>query len=272
MTALLVVETFLLVLLSLLVAGLLRSHAEILRRLDSAQDHGSSQAGGTPSEPGSHLADGLAEPRSTATPAYDITGTTLGGEPVKLAVRGGKTSTLIAFLSSGCLTCRAFWDAFQPGVRPTLPGDARLVIVTKDSNMESPSKLRELAPPDVPMAMSTEAWDAYGVPMSPYFIYVDGASGTVHGEGSATGWQQVVSLLRDALADEEMRASSRQNGAGSRFGDADPAARPGSTGQERFDRIERDLRAAGIGAGHPSLYEDDLNDGAASHEEGWREA
>jgi len=35
MTALVVVETVLLVLVSLLVAGLLRSHAEILRRLNA---------------------------------------------------------------------------------------------------------------------------------------------------------------------------------------------------------------------------------------------
>ncbi len=49
--------------------------------------------------------------------------------------------------------------------------------------------------------MSTQAWEDYGMPGSPYFVLVDGAAGRVAGEGSATSWQQVVRLCGDASAD-----------------------------------------------------------------------
>ena len=232
MTALVVVETLLLVLLSVLVAGLLRSHAEILRRLG--------QSGSTMNAP-EPLAPGVVRDRAGATEAFDLAGTDLRGEPLKVAVTGARTGTLLAFLTSGCLTCKGFWDAFQPGVRPPMPGGARLVVVTKDTTHESPTKLRALAPRDVTVVMSSDAWEAYGVPMSPYFIYVDGPSGKVHGEGSATGWQQVMSLLTDALAD----------GAS---GEPIPSLRDGNGQRDRLSRIDRDLEVAGIGPDHPSLY------------------
>jgi hypothetical protein len=84
-----------------------------------------------------------------------------------------------------------------------LPG-ARLVVVTKDAAFESPSRLRDLAPRHVPVVMSSAAWEHYRVEASPYFIYVDGPSGQVASEGSAVSWEQVRSLLRDAVADQEM--------------------------------------------------------------------
>ena len=51
--------------------------------------------------------------------------------------------------------------------------------------MESPSRLRDLAPADVPVVMSSQAWEDYGVTMSPYFVLV-GADGEVRGEGAAS--------------------------------------------------------------------------------------
>jgi hypothetical protein len=76
--------------------------------------------------------------------------------------------------------------------------------------MESPSRLRDLAPDGVPVIMSQEAWDGYGISMSPYFVHVDGPTGTVRSEGAATSWEQVRSLLRDALSDEELARSGAE--------------------------------------------------------------
>ena len=80
------------------------------------------------------------------------------------------------------------------------------VVVVKDPAVESPSKLRDLAPADVDVVHSSAAWEDFGVAMSPYFCFVDGASGEVRSEGSAMTWEQVASLLRDALLDEELAA------------------------------------------------------------------
>lgn len=264
MTALLVVETVLLGLLTLLVAGLLRSHAEILRRLNEA----SAPEGGTGGEGGAGRSSGaqrwrdegerhpdwLPRPRDTATPAHDIVGRTLSGEAIHIGVRRSRSNTLLAFLSSGCTTCLSFWDAFRGD--PSIPGGARLVIVTKDPTHESPSKLRTLAPGGVPLVMSTAAWDDYAVPLSPYFIYVEGPTGEVAGEGSAGHWAQVESLLSDALADAGPAAGAEDL----QTSQAVPASVGGARRADtagRLARMDAELGAAGIGPGHPSLYAGD---------------
>jgi len=227
MTALVAIETILLVLLSLLVAGLLRSHAEILRRLETI--------GAGVGDPSPGLDPGLPPARDHDTSAFDVAGTTLAGDPIKVAVRPAGRDTVLAFLSSGCVPCRGFWEGAERVAREGLPGDARLVLVTKDSAFESPAKLRDLAPSGVPVVMSSEAWERYGVQGSPYFIHVDGGAGRVRGEGTANEWPQLVSLLRDALADAE---ATRE--------------RVDST-PERLRRADTELRMAGVGPGHPSL-------------------
>jgi hypothetical protein len=208
LTTLVVVETIVLALLSVIVVALLRSHAEILRRLPEADgDHADEvPAGGTvvlPDAPA--VPEHLPSPRRRATEAHDISGTTLDADPLVVSMGSG-VNTVLAFLSTGCLTCRTFWDGLRPEVWRPLPGDARVVVVVKDPAFESPSKLRELAPADVTVVQSSAAWDDFGVSMSPYFCFIDGASGTVRSEGSAMGWDQVSSLLRDALLDEEVAA------------------------------------------------------------------
>jgi hypothetical protein len=89
--------------------------------------------------------------------------------------------------------------------------------------------------------MSSEAWGDYQVPVSPYFIMVDGSTGQVvgegEGEGAATSWAQVDSLMRQAMADGGTSGGCR-----------------GLNGQAREGRADDTLAAAGIEAGHPSLY------------------
>jgi hypothetical protein len=79
--------------------------------------------------------------------------------------------------------------------------------------------------------MSSQAWADYRVPGAPYFVLVDGA---IRGEGVATTWAALSSLVSDAIED---------------------AGRSGGTA--RADRIDRTLAGAGIGPDHPSLYPGD---------------
>jgi hypothetical protein len=222
LTAIVAIETMLLLMLGFLMVGLLRSHAEILRRLarddqsgprpqplslerapGAAARDGDGHAAASGASPPASIPDHLPAPRPVVTPAFDISGRTLDDDAVVLSPMTGD-NTLVAFLSSGCMTCRTFWDGLQPDVRRPLPGGTRIIVVTKDAQLESPSRLRALAPPDVPVVLSSAAWESYAIPMSPFFVYVDGASGEVRSEGAASTWDQVSSLLADAIADEEI--------------------------------------------------------------------
>ena len=244
MTILVGVETLLLVLVALLVVGLLRSHAEILRRLD--------ELGGEPqpTTTASHHPASLASAPADSTLGSDIAGETLVGEAVKVAVVGARRPTLLAFLSSGCLSCDHFWSALRNGGAQDLPGDARPVVVAKDAVEESPSKLRTLASEDVAVVMSTEAWESYRVAGSPYFILVE-PDGAIAGEGSASSWDQLVSLVRDAVGDVADARRSVTRG---------PSGRLSERGAARMARADAELEAAGIGPGHPSLYSTDGED------------
>jgi hypothetical protein len=238
-TALVVVETVVLVLLVLVVTGLLRSHGEILRRLHAL---------GAGLDPDAVDAPAVLRPRgdlaregSGLGPAADIGGVGLRDDAVSIPVVGVRHRTLLAFLSSGCLTCRGFWDAFARPATLGLPPDVRLVVVTKDAAEESVRVLRDLAAPDLAVVMSNAAWEQYAVPGSPYFALVDGASARVVGEGTGATWAQVQSLLVHATGDEE-------DGIGSVGG--------GAAATEA--RIDLELLAQGIGPGDPRLYGHDV--------------
>lgn len=217
-------------LLGLLVIGLLKSHAEILRQLHEL-------GAGRQEGDGHTIPVGLASGASAGTAAHDVAGRTPTGEAAAVAVVGVAHDTLLAFLSSGCLTCAGFWDALGAGGTTGLPAHMRVVAVTKDAGEESESAIRSLASGQT-VVMSTQAWFDYEVPGSPYFVHVNGTTGRVSGEGTASTWDQVVSLVSRAAAD-----ASRPR-AGARF----PAGRSGE------DRVDEELTAAGILPGDPSLY------------------
>lgn len=213
MTALVAVETLLLVVLTVLVAGLLRSHAEIMRRL------GPDEAPRAPVR--------------AEQSAPDLAGQTLSGDAAKVSLASG--ATLLAFLSSACSSCQGFWEAFGSGAVGDLPAGTRLVAVTKDGSHESPSRLLELAPEGLPVVLSSAAWEDYAVPGNPYFVYV--VDGQIQGEGMASQWPQLASMLRDATYDAALAVR-----------------RYGGRGEERASRVDETLAAAGIGPDHPSLY------------------
>jgi hypothetical protein len=222
MAALIAIETVVLVLLTLLVAGLLRSHATILRHL-----HDLGAGVDTPAR------DRVLTPNPTTFgAAADLVGAGLRDDVESLRVRDTPHRTLLAFLSSGCLTCREFWDAFANTASLGLPDDVRLVIVTKDANDESISAIRDLAPAHLPLVMSTKAWHDYAVPGSPYFVLADGPSSRVVGEGTGMSWPQVLGLLLQS------------NG--------DATALP----QDNAARVDAELLAAGIRPGDSALYPD----------------
>ncbi len=236
MVALVSVETVLLVALVVLVAGLLRSHAEILRRLGPAEESPSTAV--PPPPTGAVPQPPTGARQEHATP---VAGTTPDGDAVALDFAGAaRRPTLLAFLSTGCSVCGAFWGELG---RRALPG-VQTVIVTHGTDRESPARLRTLAPSGVPVVMSSRAFHDYGVPGSPYFVLVEGS---IRGEGSASTWDALSSLVRDAIADADADADP---GAGAGAG----AVTAGRGGAGRTERVDEILAAAGIGPGHPSLY------------------
>ncbi len=195
MTALVVALAVAVLLLAVLVAGLLRSHAEILKALHELGAGLELDRSG----PEPITIDGVRAARTGEVEVPGaVTGTTLSGEAVGVSLTAG-TPVLLAFLSSGCTTCQAFWSAFaEPGL--AVPGQARLVVVTKSLTEESPSALASRAPEGVTLLTSSAVWEAFAVPGSPYFVLVDGA-GRIVGEGSAATWSAVSTLMGQAHAD-----------------------------------------------------------------------
>lgn len=244
MVALVVGLTVAVALLGLLVAGLLRGHAEVLRALHRLGVDLDPSSDPTPAA--------VAPPGFRPTPArpadsdvVDLTGVTPRGDALSVAVTGVAHDTLIAFLTSGCATCRGFWDAFRAGP-PDVPGGARLVAVTRGPEAESPGGVSGLAGA-TPVVMSSEAWEHYDIPYAPYFVYVSGPAGRVAGEGVAAGWEEVRQLVSNAVADG---TTAPHRGWHERS----------AADQRRDGDVDRQLRDAGIGPGDPRLYPTSLSD------------
>lgn len=235
--------TIVVAVLTVLVAGLLRSHAVILRRLHElgsgveASDATAPTAGRgrrAADEPDLELPAPPAVVEGRA--AVDISGVGPRGEAHAIRVVGTGHDTVLAFLSSGCTTCHAFWDE----LRAATPSDGtRIVVVTKGEDAESPAAVADVAPTHLTVVMSSEAWTDYGAPGSPYVVHVDGPSGRVRGEGTGPSWQQVQQMLQRGAADLDARRGRR---------------RKASADVEREQDVDRVLLAAGIEPGDPSLY------------------
>jgi hypothetical protein len=247
-TAVVVVLVVVVALLVVLVVSLLRSHAEILRTLHDAgpgQEGTSGTASRAPGRPG--VVPGT-PPGGPSPEASDITGVTPDGDAVAIGIVGADAPTLLAFLSSGCLTCREFWETFGER-RRDVPGGARLVVVTMSPEDENVAAIRRLTTEHTVVVMSTPAWEAYEVEGSPYFVYVDGESGAVVGEGTATSWPRVREMVDDSVDDGALAMSRRRAAARQRR-----AARRHLADRQREARADEALRAAGIEPGDPRLY------------------
>ena len=216
--ALIILEGVVIALLVILVAGLLRSHAEILRQLDSLGA-------------GEHRESFVAPPRrlSAQGEVAILTGVTPSGDSTSVSLTGSRGHTLLAFLSSTCTACGAFWNGSTifnlDGVRP--------VVVTKGAEAESPTEISRLADPRHLTLMSTRAWEDFNVPATPYFALVDNGTARVVGEGSASDWPRVEDMVRRALAESGMGRNTTQ----------------------RKADVDEELSAAGFEPGDPRLYQ-----------------
>lgn len=216
----------------LFLVAVLRSHAEVLRRLHTLESR-LDLGGFTLGEEVSERADPRAAYAASAgTQAPDIVGETLDGDVVKLALGPGAPRTLLAFLSTGCSVCGSLWEDLRAG-DPVAPG-IRIVVVTKGSDRESLTRLERIAPAQGELVMSNAAWSDYGVVSTPHFVLVDSDARRILGRGGATSWTQILSLLGDAQSDARLHEAR-------------------STA-ERAARAEQALAASGIGPDHPSLY------------------
>jgi len=126
--------------------------------------------------------------------------------------------------------------------RPALSENFRVGLL-------SASAVRRLATDTTPVVMSTPAWEAYEVEGSPYFVYVDGVSGAVVGEGTASNWDRVREMIDESVDDGALAASRRRAAARKTR-----AARRHLADRERESRADEALLAAGIGPGDPRLY------------------
>ena len=277
MTVLIVILTVIVLVLCVLVAGLLRAYATVLARLhqlDGGAEHAVDAGSPAGSAPPFRTADGVmpmhradpetghpdsAEPAATGSAgsgsagprrgarsewaaAHDIVGQGLSGEVVSVRTVAVQHDSVLVFLSSGCSGCTTFWEQLADRRGLAAVGDSRVLVVTKGPENESPSLLRQLCPPDIDLVMSGSAWTDYDVPGSPYVVVVDGVTGRVKGEGSGTSLNQISGLMQQAYGD------------GASFGGGRRIVKPRSDVEREVD-VDRALLAAGIGPGHPSLYE-----------------
>ena len=259
MLAVVIAEGVAIALLAVLVLGLLRSHALILRALhelgaglELERDAASGSQGTPPGPVAVQIEPGVVPAtRSGSSRAHDVVGDDLRGRPSQVELAGaapGGRPTLLAFLTSGCSVCQTFWEELGPDT--DTPGDARLVVVAKGSGDESPATLQRLARPGVEVVASSAAWVDYDIPGSPYFVLVE--QGVVTGEGSATSWPSVRDLLQQAVDQ-----SAHARGAAGRTGPGAEhvAGAAAAGGRDDLSRIDTELAAAGIHPGHHSLYE-----------------
>jgi hypothetical protein len=257
MVALAIVLSVVVLLLAVLVAGLLRSHADILKALHELGVGVGEPGGARDHDHTNHTGTGVAKPvqvpftmgpplpgerNSTAAPT--IAGVAPNGDALAVNVAGGGHLTLLAFLSSGCATCAGFWDALQRPNDLGLPAQIRVVVVTKGPEMEIPAEVAVHVRTGLSVVMSTEAWTDYEVPGSPFFVLVDGGTGRRIGEGVANHFRQVVELVRRAEADAQVFALGTKTSVSSDRLD----------GPERELANDRELIAAGILPGDSSLY------------------
>ena len=228
MLAVVIAEGVAIVLLGVLVLGLLRSHALILKALHELgaglelekrgrhRRHARRPPGASPDPCRSSSSRASSRrPARTRPPPTTSSAPTSTASSSTVTVTTPGTRTLLAFLTSGCSVCQTFWDEFQGPV--DVPGDGALRSSPRGPAEESISSLRALAG-DRDVVQSSGAWVDYDIPGSPYFVYVEG--GVVTGEGSATTWAQVRDLMAQGVADsDEARAAAGRTGPGLLVGD-----------------------------------------------------
>lgn len=187
------VETGLLVvvvLLCVVVVALVRAQASTARRLSIVERRLLRAQRRVEPEEATITPQSTPEPADEAAEgdAVDIRGLTTDGAPALVELERPDRPTLVAFLSTTCGICLGLWEQLRDR---DLAG-IRTVVVTKDPAVENVQRAADLARSgSLPVVMSSEAWDDYEVPGSPYFLLVDGTPASVVAEGEASTWEAV---------------------------------------------------------------------------------
>ncbi len=217
--------------------ALLRSHAEILRRLHAIED------GDRPQR--SRRAGAGVDPRGARRPAGaaapDIVGETLAGDAVKLALGAGAPRTLLRSSAPAARSAARCGRSCARAGRRRRGSDRRRHQGIGPREPHAPDRI---APARGELVMSNAAWSDYGIPATPHFVLIDADARRILGRGSATSWSQILSLLADAQSDTELhrarsppaRGAARRAGA-RRLGDRPrpPAACIRPAGKESHD-------------------------------------
>ena len=227
--------TLVVALLGLLVVSLLRTQAEILRRLDSLGirlDEDESSAPIT-----------LSSRSASQTPTSEISGVNPSGEPVVKSLQIGQDPVLLAFLSTTCTSCSEFWQAFDSDSMVFHNARYRVLVVTLGPSEESPTRAGKLSKGDVDVVMSSETWSSFEVPGAPYFAVVDSGTREVIGEGSAADMSALATFLGDAAGDRRWDQSNMRD----------------RTDADRERVIDEELKRAGLHPGDPRLHHDPVD-------------
>jgi hypothetical protein len=124
-------------------------------------------------------------------PAAGLTGTDPTGAPLHTAM--DSEWAVLFFLTGSCYGCQAIWEGLAAS---PLDATGRIVVlVTPSPATESARKIGELAPPGVPVIMSSQAWHDYGVTGAPWCVVVAGGVVVAHDPAPDT-WPGVEALLR----------------------------------------------------------------------------
>lgn len=220
-------------LLGMLVVGLLRTQAELIRRLDSLGIRLDDENSGAPITLSRH-------PENAASPT-EIVGTTASGEPVVKSLSVGTDPILVAFLSTTCNSCAEFWNAFDTDELKIHAARYRVVTVTLGPNEESPTRAKSLMKGDAEVVMSSEAWTQFEVPGAPYFAVVDPTQGSIIGEGTAGDMNALSTFLSDASGDRRWDKERTRD----------------RTDADREQTVDEELKRAGLYPGDPRLHHGD---------------
>ena len=98
-------------------------------------------------------------------------------------------------MSTTCVVCDRFWKRFGDPANMATLGDTRLIIVTFGDGHEVAANVAEVAPPGIPLVMSSIAWQTYGIPGAPYFVMISGTTGLITAKGSTGAWDGLLDLI-----------------------------------------------------------------------------
>lgn len=181
-------------LLTVVVAALVRTLSATSRRLDllerrlhREQRHEAARTAPATGVPGSAASGPEAD-------AVDIRGVDPEGRALVVPLEASERPTLLAFLSTSCGSCVGFWERLRDGDLASEAPGVVPIVVTKSAAVEDADRIRSLATTDMPVVLSSEAWNDYEVPGSPYVMVVSASPGSVVTEGAVVRWSDIVTM------------------------------------------------------------------------------